>query len=84
VRVLWRAVITSHEATVTVHQLEWRAVMLQCHFLDLVLSKHFVVYESVRSIHLSFIPNHAPYVEQGFNALQNIPNPCWFVVGAIR
>lgn len=26
-------VITSHEATVTVHQSKWRAVMLQCHFL---------------------------------------------------
>lgn len=46
--------ITSHEATVTVHQLKWRAVMLQCHFFELVLSKHFVVYESVRSIHLVF------------------------------
>ncbi|CAK3663632.1 TMhelix containing protein [Vibrio crassostreae] len=32
---------------------------------------------------LSFIPNYAPYVEQGFNALQNIPNPYWFVVGAV-
>jgi len=28
--------------------------MLQCHFLDLVLSKHFVVYESVRTTHLVF------------------------------
>ncbi|WP_404818323.1 hypothetical protein [Vibrio bathopelagicus] len=27
---------------------------------------------------LSFIPNYAPYVEQGFNALQNIPK-----VGAV-
>nr|WP_250131820.1 hypothetical protein [Vibrio crassostreae] len=32
---------------------------------------------------LSFIPNYAPYVEQGFNALQRIPNPYWFVVGAV-
>ncbi|MGF1841556.1 hypothetical protein [Vibrio atlanticus] len=32
---------------------------------------------------LSFIPNYAPYVEQGFDALQNIPNPYWFVVGAV-
>ena len=32
---------------------------------------------------LSFIPNYAPYVEQGFNALQNIPNPYWFVVGSV-
>ncbi|MEZ9741553.1 hypothetical protein AB4283_23355 [Vibrio splendidus] len=32
---------------------------------------------------LSFIPNYAPYVEQGFNALQNIPNPYWFVVGGV-
>ncbi|PTO67420.1 hypothetical protein CWN99_03440 [Vibrio splendidus] len=32
---------------------------------------------------LSFIPNYAPYVEQGFNALQNIPNPYWFVVGTV-
>lgn len=28
--------------------------MLQCHFLELVLSKHFVVYESVRTIHFVF------------------------------
>lgn len=28
--------------------------MLQCHFLDLVLSKHFVVYESVRTTHFVF------------------------------
>lgn len=28
---------------------------------------------------LSFIPNYAPYVEQGFNA----SNPYWFVVGAV-
>ena len=55
-RVLWLAVITSHEATVTVHQSKWREVMLQCHFLDLVLSKHFVVYESVRTTHLVFHP----------------------------
>ncbi|WP_181257708.1 hypothetical protein [Vibrio splendidus] len=26
--------------------------MLQCHFLSSVLSKHFVVYESVRTTHL--------------------------------
>ncbi|MEZ9553534.1 hypothetical protein AB4248_01245 [Vibrio splendidus] len=32
---------------------------------------------------LSFIPNYAPYVEQGFTALQGIPNPYWFVVGAV-
>nr|WP_229649638.1 hypothetical protein [Vibrio splendidus]MCC4881302.1 hypothetical protein [Vibrio splendidus] len=32
---------------------------------------------------LSFIPNYAPYIEQGFNALQNIPNPYWFVVGTV-
>ena len=32
---------------------------------------------------LSFIPNYAPYVEQGFNALQKIPSPYWFVVGAV-
>ncbi|MBT9241272.1 hypothetical protein KM777_10255 [Vibrio splendidus] len=32
---------------------------------------------------LSFIPNYASYVEQGFNALQNIPNPYWFVVGSV-
>ncbi|MFS1490786.1 hypothetical protein BCT96_004960 [Vibrio splendidus] len=31
------------------------------------------------SIILSFIPNYAPYVEQGFNALQNIPNTYWIV-----
>ncbi|MEZ9745902.1 hypothetical protein AB4320_14580 [Vibrio splendidus] len=28
---------------------------------------------------LSFISNYAPY----FNALQNITNPYWFVVGAV-
>ncbi|PMG56522.1 hypothetical protein BCU89_10175 [Vibrio splendidus] len=32
---------------------------------------------------LSFISNYAPHVEQGFNALQNITNPYWFVVGAV-
>ncbi|MCQ8865982.1 hypothetical protein AB6C94_02105 [Vibrio splendidus] len=32
---------------------------------------------------LSFIPNYAPYVEQGFDALRNIPKPYWFVVGAV-
>ncbi|PMF20323.1 hypothetical protein BCV19_11190 [Vibrio splendidus] len=32
---------------------------------------------------LSFTPNYASYVEQGFNALQNITNPYWFVVGAV-
>ncbi|MCW4447474.1 hypothetical protein OHV10_25125 [Vibrio splendidus] len=32
---------------------------------------------------LSFIANYAPYVEQGFNALQNITNPYWFVVGSV-
>ncbi len=32
---------------------------------------------------LAFIPNYASYIEQGFNALQNIPNPYWFVVGAV-
>lgn len=53
-RVLWLAVTMSHEATGIVHQLKWRAVMLQCHFLGLVLSKHFVVYESVRTTHLVF------------------------------
>ncbi len=31
---------------------------------------------------LAFITNYASYIEQGFNALQNIPNPYWFVVGA--
>lgn len=37
--------------------------MLQCHFLSSILSKHFVVYESVRPTHLSFIPNYTLYVE---------------------
>ncbi len=32
---------------------------------------------------LSFIPNYAPYAEEGFNALQNIPNTYWFVVCAV-
>ncbi|NOI89579.1 hypothetical protein F0235_03880 [Vibrio splendidus] len=32
---------------------------------------------------LSFNPIYAPYVEQGFNALQNIPNSYWFIVGAV-
>ena len=53
-QVLWLAVITSHEATVTVHQLKWRAVMLQCHFLELVLSKHFVSYLIFRGTHFVF------------------------------
>ncbi|MDC5857389.1 hypothetical protein [Vibrio europaeus] len=32
---------------------------------------------------LSFIPDYAPYVEQGFTALQSIPEPYWYVVGAV-
>ncbi|NOH26348.1 hypothetical protein [Vibrio europaeus] len=32
---------------------------------------------------LSFIPDYAPYVGQGFAALQNIPEPYWYVVGAV-
>ncbi|MDC5855951.1 hypothetical protein [Vibrio europaeus] len=32
---------------------------------------------------LSFIPDYAPYVEQGFEALQAIPEPYWYVVGAV-
>ncbi|RTZ16872.1 hypothetical protein EJ063_08785 [Vibrio aquaticus] len=32
---------------------------------------------------LSFIPGYAPYIEQGFEALQNIPEPYWYVVSAI-
>lgn len=32
---------------------------------------------------LSFVPEYAPYVEQGFNALQNIPEPYWYVVGSV-
>ncbi|OBT31115.1 hypothetical protein [Vibrio splendidus] len=57
--------------------------MLQCHFLNSILSKHFVSYVSLLVAHFVFHPNYAPYVEQGFNALQNIPNPYWFVVGAV-
>ena len=53
-RVIRLSVITSHEATVTVHQLKWRAVMLQCHFLDLALSKHFVSYATLRATHFVF------------------------------
>lgn len=37
----------------------------------------------VRAAHLIVYPNYAPYVEQGFDALQRIPNPYWFVVGAV-
>ncbi|ODS05205.1 hypothetical protein [Vibrio scophthalmi] len=32
---------------------------------------------------LSFIPDYAVYVEQGFDALANIPEPYWYVVGAV-
>jgi hypothetical protein len=32
---------------------------------------------------LSFIPHYALYVEQGFKALSNIPEPYWYVVGAV-
>ncbi|WP_017079241.1 hypothetical protein [Vibrio splendidus] len=35
------------------------------------------------SLILSFTPNYAPYVEQGFNALQNIPNTYWIVASAV-
>ncbi|MCZ8489658.1 hypothetical protein O9992_28830 [Vibrio lentus] len=49
-----------------------------------ILSKHFVVYENVPATHFcAFIPNYAPYVEQGFNALQNILTLIGFVVGAV-
>ena len=74
-RVLWLAVTTSYEATVTVHQLKWRAVMLQCHFLNSILSKSLLSMRAFVPLILSFIANYAPYVEQSFNALQVIPNP---------
>lgn len=32
---------------------------------------------------LCFIPDYAPYVEQGFDSLQDIPDQYWWVVGAI-
>ncbi|MBE8577940.1 hypothetical protein [Vibrio sp. OPT18] len=32
---------------------------------------------------LSFVPDYATYVEQGFAALENIPEPYWYVVGAV-
>ena len=32
---------------------------------------------------LSFIPHYAPYVDEGFKALKNIPEPYWYVVGAV-
>ncbi|CAK2444768.1 membrane hypothetical protein [Vibrio crassostreae] len=57
--------------------------MLQCHFLGFVLSNTLLSMRAFVPLILSFISNYAPYVEQGFNALQNIPNPCWFVVGAV-
>ncbi len=28
--------------------------MLQCHFASLILSKHFIVYESIRNTHFVF------------------------------
>ncbi|PMM26100.1 hypothetical protein BCT58_08455 [Vibrio lentus] len=79
---LWLAVITSHEATVTVHELKWKAVMLQCHFLGFVLSNTLLSMRAFVPLILSFISNYALYVEQGFNALQNIPNTYWIVVGS--
>ncbi len=53
--------------------------MLQCHFLELVLSKHFVVYESVLVFHSQL----RAICRISFNALQVIPNPYWFVVGVV-
>lgn len=32
---------------------------------------------------LSFVPDYAIYVKQGFAALENIPEPYWYVVGAV-
>ncbi|MEZ9462380.1 hypothetical protein [Vibrio splendidus] len=57
--------------------------MLQCHFLELVLSKHFVVYESVRTTHLVFHSQLRAIHRISFNELQVVPNPYWFVVGVI-
>ncbi|GAB2650642.1 hypothetical protein GCM10026988_18880 [Vibrio panuliri] len=32
---------------------------------------------------LSFIPDYAPTVQRGFEALEHIPQPYWFIVGAV-
>ncbi len=49
--------------------------MLQCHFLNSILSKSLLSMRAFVPLILSFIANYAPYVEQSFNALQVIPNP---------
>ncbi len=41
--------------------------MLQCHFSNSILSKHFVVYESVRTSHLVFHPQFAPWCDTYLN-----------------
>nr|WP_241907974.1 hypothetical protein [Vibrio lentus] len=56
--------------------------MLQCHFLGFVLSNTLLSMRAFVPLILSFISNYALYVEQGFNALQNIPNTYWIVVGS--
>ncbi len=55
--------------------------MLQCHFLSSILSKHFVVYESVRTTHFVFHCQLRAIRRISFNALLVIPNPYLFVAG---
>ncbi len=49
--------------------------MLQCHFLGLALSKHFVSYATLRATHFVFHSQLRALCRISFNALQVILNP---------
>lgn len=58
--------------------------MLQCHFLSLILSKHFIVNESVPTSHLVFFHSKLPAIcRTRVQCIAEHPNPLWFVVGAV-
>ncbi|WP_157936476.1 hypothetical protein [Vibrio splendidus] len=55
--------------------------MLQCHFSSSILSKHFVVYESVPTSHLVFFHSKLPAIcRTRVQCIAEHPNPLWFVV----
>ncbi|WP_028025575.1 hypothetical protein [Enterovibrio calviensis] len=47
------------------------------------LKDEFIMLVVFVPLMLSFIPDYASYVEAGFNALKNVPEYYWYVVGAV-
>jgi len=43
----------------------------------------FVLVAVFMPLLLSFFPDYAPHVQRGFEALEHIPQPYWFIVGAV-